>query len=463
MLRSELAKLTSLRSTVWCLSIGMILMVALSAWIVSSSKFYGDLPEPTDAFSFAHGPMTGDGSVVARVSAQDASHPWAKAGIIIKESTASGSRYAALMLTPGHGVRLEADFTTGIAGSRGGGGGAPRWLKLTRNSDEIIGYESGDGASWSRVGSVKLGGLAPTVAAGLFVTSPLAVEYARGGGAEAVGITPTIGRAVFDNVSASGLTYLKVAPEPVPDAPQPRPGPGGMTETGGVYTVVGDGDIAWYGIPSYVRLDTRDTISDSLQGVQIGLLAMVVLGVLAGTAEYKTGMIRTTLAASPRRGRVLAAKAAAVGGISFVAGLLASTATFLVTQPILRDRGVRPPAYPYRTLAEFEVLRAVAGTAAVLALLALLGLAAGMLLRRSSRAIPLVIAVVLVPQLVGAQLSLEAYRWVGRLTPTAGLAIQQTIERYDTAIGPWAGLGVLAAYAALGLAAALWSLRRRDA
>jgi ABC-type transport system involved in multi-copper enzyme maturation permease subunit len=54
-------------------------------------------------------------------------------------------------------------------------------------------------------------------------------------------------------------------------------------------------------------------------------------------------------------------------------------------------------------------------------------------------------------------------RWVQRLTPTAGLAIQQTRDRFDTAIGPWAGFGVLCAYAAVALGAAYWLLRRRDA
>jgi len=466
LLRAELAKLASLRGTVWCLSLGFILMVLLSAWVVSSSKFYGDLPKPADTFSFVHRPMSGDGSVVARVTTQDDSHPWAKAGVIVKESLSSGSRYAALMLTPGHGVRLEADFTTDIAGSAGG---APRWLRLTRSGGSITGYESTDGTTWSQVGTVTLDALPWTVEVGLFVSSPLDFEYVQGGGAQGIGIIPTTGRAVFDHVnveptdSSTGWTYLKVVPTPTPGQPQMRPGPGGMTEVDGSFTVTGEGDIAWYGIPSFFRPDARDIVSDSLQGVHIGLLAMIVLGVLAAAAEYKTGMIRATLAAYPRRGPVLAAKALVVAGVAFVVGLPASTAAFLVAQPILRDRGVRPPAYPYRSLIEVDVLRAVVGTAAALALLAVFALAIGMLLRRSSRALPLVIAVVMVPQIVGPLLSLDADKWLTRLTPTAGLAIQETTERFDTAIDPWAGLGVLAAYTALALTIALWSLRHRDA
>ena len=58
---------------------------------------------------------------------------------------------------------------------------------------------------------------------------------------------------------------------------------------------------------------------------------------------------------------------------------------------MLHHRGMRPPAYAYRTLGELDVLRAVIGTAAFLSLLTVLALAVGVLLRRSSRAIPLVV------------------------------------------------------------------------
>jgi len=462
-LRSELAKLMSLRSTAWCLGLGLVLTVALSAWVVSSSKFYGDLPEPADRLSLVHQPMPGNGSIVAHIAAQDASHPWAKAGVIVKRDVTSGSPYAAIMLTPAYGLRLEAAFTTSVAGP------ARPWLKLTRSGSTITGYASSDGSAWDEVGSVELAGLPSTVEVGLFVTSPFKSTYMQGGGRQGALIERTVGRAVFDHVrvesaaSAGTWAYAKVEPVPQPGEPQLRPGPGGMTETGGAFTVIGEGDIAWYGIPSYATPDVRDMVSDSLQGVQIGLLVMVVLGVLAATGEYKTGMIRTTLAVNPRRGQILAAKATVVAAMAFLTGLAAGVGAFLITQPILRGRGVRPPAYAFRSLAEAQVLRAVIGTAAVLALVAVLAFAAGMLLRRSSRAIPVMVLVVLVPQLLGPQLSLDADKWVRRLTPTAGLAIQQTIERFDTAIAPWPGLGVLAAYTAAALGLALWALRRRNA
>src|SRR5262245_23899992 len=465
LLRAEWTKLTSLRSTAWCLATGAALTILLSTWFVGSTKFFGEPPRPTDDFAFVHQPMPGDGTVMARVASQQDSHPWAKAGIIIKDGLTAGSPYAAMMVTPGHGVRWETNFTTDVASHSES---TSRWLRLTRSGQTVTGYESSDGTDWHPVGSVVFDGLPATAEVGLFVTSPLNYQYVQGGGATGISVTQTVGNALFDHVDLTPAatiewTYTAVAPAPQEGQPQRRPGPGGLSRGDGTFSVTGTGDIAWYGIPSYERLDARDLVRDSLQGVQIGLLAAIVLGVLAATGEYRTGLIRTTLAATPRRGRLLAAKAMVVGAVVFSTSLVACAIAFVLTQPVLRGRGMRPPAYANRSLAEPEVLRAVIGTAAVLALLAVLGLAVGVLLRRPSRAIPLVIALVLVPQLVGAQLSLDADQWLRRLTPAARLAIQETVERFDTAISPWGGCAVLAAYTAAALALASWLLRWRDA
>jgi ABC-type transport system involved in multi-copper enzyme maturation permease subunit len=160
---------------------------------------------------------------------------------------------------------------------------------------------------------------------------------------------------------------------------------------------------------------------------------------------------------------VLAAKAIVISVAVFVVGLIASFATFFIVQPIQRGNGFEPPSYPHPSLADEPVLRAVVGSALFLAVLALLSLAVGAILRRTAGAVTLVIALVVVPQVLGVVLSVGVTSWVQRLTPTAGLAIQQTRDRFDTAIGPWAGFGVLCAYAAVALGAAYWLLRRRDA
>ena len=99
--------------------------------------------------------------------------PWAKAGIIIKASTTPGSAYAAVMATPGHGVRMQWNYTNDTAGLPGTVSAAsPRWLRLTRSGDTITGYDSADGSHWTKIGTATLAGLPSTVQAGLFVASP---------------------------------------------------------------------------------------------------------------------------------------------------------------------------------------------------------------------------------------------------------------------------------------------------
>src|SRR3974390_612099 len=99
--------------------------------------------------------------------------PWAKAGVLIEPGTRQGSAYAAVMVTGGHGVRMQYNYTHDLAGLTGGVSAAsPRWLRLTRSGDTLNRYQSADGAHWARIGAVRLPGLPVTVQAGLFVASP---------------------------------------------------------------------------------------------------------------------------------------------------------------------------------------------------------------------------------------------------------------------------------------------------
>ena len=105
----------------------------------------------------------------------------------------------------------------------------------------------------------------------------------------------------------------------------------------------------------------NDIVLDSLSGIWFGQMAAAVLAVLAITSEYSTRMIRTTLAANPRRRTVLAAKTAVVGIVVLVVGLAVSVACFLLGQSILRGNGFTyENGYPAASLADGTPLRAVA-------------------------------------------------------------------------------------------------------
>jgi ABC-type transport system involved in multi-copper enzyme maturation permease subunit len=444
----------------------------------------------TDSFYLVHQPLAGDGSITVRVTSltgllptlpasRDAPvgtrpglAPWAKAGLIIKASTRPGSAYAAVMVTGSHGVRMQDDYTHDTAGQPGlVAAASPRWLRLTRTGATITGDESTDGTHWTTLGTAHLAGLPATVQAGLFATSPqyaqptsqsLVLTGAAGG--------PTQATAAFDHLSRQG-TWPNQAwtgediGGPGNATPLQR---GGFDQAGGGFTVTGSGDIA-PAVAGAAGLGT--TITQTLVGTFAGLIVVVVVGVMFVTAEYRRRLIRTTLAASPRRGRVLAAKAVVLGAAASLTGLVAAAVVVTAGQRILRGNGVY--VHPATTLTE---LRLVAGTAALLAVAAVLALAIGALLRRSATAVTAVIVVIVLPYLLAVSvLPAGAAQWLLRLTPAAAFAIQQSTPQYPQVsnlytpangyfpLAPWAGLAVLCAWAALALGLAVVLFRRRDA
>jgi hypothetical protein len=406
-----------------------------------------------DEFHLVHQTLSGDGSITARVVNQEDSHEWAKAGLLLKERLEWGAPYAALMVTPDHGVRLQSQFSEDISGSDQT---APRWLRLTRSGGSVTGYESADGQDWSEVGTLELDDLPAEVEVGMFVTSPETIDVERQFGGESVTQEPTQGEATFDDVSldpeegsASDAAWTDHAGAFL----------GNSTESDGVFTVWGSGDIG--------ERDTRrfedGLVETTVRSVLVGMMAIIALGVLFITSEHKRGMIRTTLVAGPQRGRVLLAKAVVIGGVTFVVGLVASFMSYILAEPILRSNGFRPPEYPEEALSEPTVLRALVGTAALLAVIAVFSLGVGAIMRRSAVAITTVVALLVLPQIIQTGLPISTAQWLMRLTPSAGFAVQNTVERYDTAIGPLAGFGVLCVYAAAALGAGCWLLNRRDA
>ncbi|GLW96503.1 ABC transporter permease subunit [Microtetraspora sp. NBRC 16547] len=501
LLRAEWTKFRTVRG--WVLGLAVAPLVIVTLGLVSASGSHTSCGGPYDVcpavpvgpggeavddkFYFVHKPLTGDGSITARVSSMtghirkpdvtpgvrnevDGVVPWAKAGVIVKDGTRQGSTYAATMVTGGHGVRMQYDFTGDMAGRPGGvSKDSPRWLRLTRSGEELTGYESADGRHWTVVGTARLAGLPDTVQVGLFVASPgdLTVQQADfGGSIQAVRFTEAI--AVFDQVALEGRTSggawerddigVTLEPDGAPHHP------GGFAQSGDTYTVTGVGDIGPTG--------EGQRIESTLSGLPAGLIVVIVAAVMFVTAEYRRGLIRTSLLAGPRRGRVLAAKATVIGTVTFVAGLAAAGIAVVVGTRILRSNG--NPVLPVSTLTE---LRVIAGVAALLAVAAVLAFALGALFRNSAAAVTVAVAVIVVPHVLATTsvLPLGAAQWLLRLTPAAGFAVQQSIPEYPHVLAyyapsagyyplaPWAGLSVLCAYAALALGLAVVRIRRRDA
>ena len=201
-----------------------------------------------------------------------------------------------------------------------------------------------------------------------------------------------------------------------------------------------------------------DPTSVSLAGVQLAQIAAGVLGVLLITSEYATGLIRTTLAAVPRRLPTLWGKAAVVTGAVVAVSVPAAVAVFLAGQAILGRQHLSV------SFSEPGVARAVIGGALYLAVAALLGLALGALLRSTAGGIAALFGLLFaVPILVGFLPGSLADE-IGKYLPgTAGLAVTTVHPDPATSLAPWTGFGVFCAYARVLLGVAAVRMRRGDA
>jgi len=203
----------------------------------------------------------------------------------------------------------------------------------------------------------------------------------------------------------------------------------------------------------------------SLTGTYLGQAVVAIVAVLAVSGEYSTGMIRATLAAMPHRTTVLAAKAAVVSAVTLAAGAVAVLGSVLAGRLILPGHGYTPAAgYPALSLANGTVLRAAAGTVLYLALIALLSLGIATAVRDAAVAIGAVLGLLYLFPILAQVGGAGMQRHLEQIGPmTAGLEIQASTGLRHLPIGPWAGLGVLAAWAAAALLAGGLLLRLRDA
>ncbi|MEU6524950.1 ABC transporter permease [Streptomyces sp. NPDC046924] len=201
-----------------------------------------------------------------------------------------------------------------------------------------------------------------------------------------------------------------------------------------------------------------DPLAISTKGYILAQLSLALLGGLVVTAEYGSRTIVGTLTAVPRRGRVLAAKAAVLTAIALPTGVLTTLGGFLVGQAALEGAGA-----PHVALGDAGSWRVVLGGGLYLALAGLLGLAAGTLIRSTTATVTTLFTVMLiVPALAPALPGPVADRAVKYWPPSAGGQIL-TGYRDPALLAPWPGLAVMAGCVMILLTAAFVTFRRRDA
>ena len=214
---------------------------------------------------------------------------------------------------------------------------------------------------------------------------------------------------------------------------------------------------AQYATMSAKNKASFDPISSSLAGGFLAQLAIAVLGVLVITSEYSTGMIRATFAAVPKRLTVLGAKAAVFGGVTFVVTTVAALISFVSGQAILSTKHIGV------SLGAPGALRTVVGTGLYLAVLGLLALSLGTIIRKTAGAITSVVGMIFVlPVLAGllpsSMSSIQQY-----LPSSAGQALLFPAKSGTAQLSPWVGFAVFCLWAVIALVVAASMLVRRDA
>ncbi|MEO3808858.1 hypothetical protein ABGB17_07625 [Sphaerisporangium sp. B11E5] len=482
-LRAEWDRFRSTRGWVLAMAASVLITVSLGLLVTGGArstcvtgKGEGPCPAPLvgpdgtavrDKYYFVHQPLTGNGSITARVSdmtgqmrlpdavpgmrnIKEGVVPWAKAGLLVRQSLKQGTPYAAVMLTGGHGVRMQYNYIHDVPGGPHNG---PQWLRLTRTGDTVIGHESDDGTTWTEVATVKLAGLPETVEIGLFATSPGAMWDMARAFAQAT--------ATFDQIELRGADGPwrrdDVGVTMESDGRTPHH-PGGVVESGGKLVVTGGGDIGPATVEGGLRADL------ALIGGAFGMIPMLVVAVTFRTAGRRLGPAGTSPPAERRPARLLAAEATVLGAVAFVAGLV--TSGVVVPAGLAMSRANLNPVQPITLGTE---LRVIVGYAALTAAVAVLALGLAALVERGIAAVGLAVALVVVPYLLATA---GLVPWLLMTTPAAGFAITQSVPTFahvdvdgsplggNYPLPPWAGLAVTCGYAVITLGAALAVHRR---
>ena len=201
-------------------------------------------------------------------------------------------------------------------------------------------------------------------------------------------------------------------------------------------------------------------VTTSMIGTIWALIVYSVFGVLVASREYAGGLIRLTLTATPKRGRVLAAKVILVSGIVLVVGLLTTVAMFLVGQAVLGAYGM-----PTTDLGNADARRMVLGLGVVMPFFPLAGLALGILLRSTAGAITAVLGLLWLPEIFGEFLPTWWQEHVLSLLPSNAMdsVTNAHIEPSATNVDPVVGAAIAAAWLVAIVGVAYLTLARRDA
>ncbi|MGH9411656.1 MAG: phospholipase D-like domain-containing protein [Vicinamibacterales bacterium] len=243
----------------------------------------------SDALNYAYLPLSGDGTMIARVATIAPQASWVKAGVMIRGSLSASSAQAFMLVSYSKGVAFQRRTSDGNASvnSTGSAAAAPHWVKIVRSGSTISGYESSDGSSWTLVGSDTFS-MAGSAFVGLAVSSHVA---------------GTLATATFDHVSTSSGSATSSLPSGWADSDIGSvPIAGSANYKNPTFTITGSGADIWG------TADAFNYAYTSLSGN--GTIIARVATVQDVDSWVKGGvMIRETLAAGSKQAFMLVSAA----------------------------------------------------------------------------------------------------------------------------------------------------------
>lgn len=195
----------------------------------------------------------------------------------------------------------------------------------------------------------------------------------------------------------------------------------------------------------------------SIRSLELAQLAFAVLGVLVVTSEYSTGMIRTSLAAVPKRIRMMTAKLLVFAIAAAVIGEIISFAAFLLGQALIHGQA------PSASLHDHLVLRVVVGAGLYLTLIGIMGGAFAIILRHAAAGIAVAVAMLFILPAVAFALPTSWSQPIEEYWPTNAGQEVTMLHHGSHHLAAWTGFGEMAVFVAAVLAVGLYLLERRDA
>jgi hypothetical protein len=262
-----------------------------------------DIWGSSDQFHFVHQLLTGDGMIVAVVENLGATDGWAKAGLMMRESLAAGSRHVSVLVTPSNGVAVEARKSTNGTTTSGswGYGRAPHVLLLQRQGNTIVSYGSADGSTWRYLGTMVIS-LPETIYVGLATTSHRTTTRTAG---------------VFSNVMLDGATTNQPPTVQItaPASAASFTAPATINITASASDPDGTvSKVEFYRGTTLIATDTTSPFSTSVNVTSAGTLALSAVATDNAGATGRSATVNVTVGAAQTTATPYGGTAAAVPG-----------------------------------------------------------------------------------------------------------------------------------------------------